>query len=414
MKPCSPSGSPAHGKKVPLRPDSPLPSPKGHGIHNHNHSFGTASTGISLDSKMSSDSLRTTTSSAGSSQSSTAVRSPKQATVGAAPEKFDITERIRWVGDVTRYYSIGDEVMPSTHRGSKVCWGKRLKDGKDVVVKIRNKRISFKDEQDITDWKHNMEIVMNMPVKRTFFIARIYDICENQTDFYVIMEAVSGEDLFEYCAREKLYRRPDKADIAKQIALELFFGLRELGTLGLIHKDLKLENVVLDTKIDDSPPNTPKKLPQLGAFCKMVDFDTVEEYEPDHRCRDILGTDQYIAPEAYSGWYSPASDVWAVGVMLYKMLTGSFPFSEDLFDDEPGQNYVGHAKMKQIRCRLKLAKIDFSHDVWNAREDVRTFVKGCLIYDDSRRMTVHQALEHPWLEGAAADLQMRLEMFYGC
>ena len=49
--------------------------------------------------------------------------------------------------------------------------------------------------------------------------------------------------------------------------------------------------------------------------------------------------------------------MFALGVMLYKVATGSLPFCEEIFDDEPGQNYVNHVKMKQIRSKLRLAKV---------------------------------------------------------
>ena len=55
----------------------------------------------------------------------------------------------------------------------------------------------------------------------------------------------------------------------------------------------------------------------------------------------MLGTDQYIAPESYSGHTSPGCDVWALGVIMYAFLTGKYPFHLQLFDDEKGENYAG-------------------------------------------------------------------------
>ena len=52
------------------------------------------------------------------------------------------------------------------------------------------------------------------------------------------------------------------------------------------------------------------------------------------------GTDQYIAPEAYSGNVSPAGDMWALGVIVFVFMTGSFPFHSKLFDDAAGENWV--------------------------------------------------------------------------
>jgi len=92
--------------------------------------------------------------------------------------------------------------------------------------------------------------------------------------------------------------------------------------------------------------------------------------------------------------------MFALGVMLYKLSTGSFPYLDEIFDDEPGQNYVGHPKMRQIRSKLRLAKIDFtSHPFFQYEKTVKDFIKRCLYFDESRRMTIDQAKEHPLLSG---------------
>merc|ERR1719316_600405 len=70
---------------------------------------------------------------------------------------------------------------------------------------------------------------------------------------------------------------------------------------------------------------------------KVIDFDTLDQWTPTSPGgREVVGTDQYIAQEAYAGKYSPLSDVFAVGVIAYRLLSGRFPFHSQLFNDEPG------------------------------------------------------------------------------
>merc|ERR1719203_1045817 len=98
---------------------------------------------------------------------------------------------------------------------------------------------------------------------------------------------------------------------------------------------------------------------------KVIDFDTLEEWTPaSPTSKDVVGTDQYISQEAYAGRYSPLSDIFAAGVIAYRLLSGKFPFHDDMFDDEAGENWVGSPKMAQIRRRLKVAKVDFSSTVF--------------------------------------------------
>ncbi|CAE7042327.1 pknL [Symbiodinium natans] len=75
---------------------------------------------------------------------------------------------------------------------------------------------------------------------------------------------------------------------------------------------------------------------QSPVKVKLIDFDTVETVQPQtpKKAKDVLGTDQYIAQEAYDGNYSAASDIFAVGVIGYRLLTSKFPYKADIFDDE--------------------------------------------------------------------------------
>eukprot|EP00435_Cladocopium_sp_Y103_P054433 s345_g17.t1 len=143
-------------------------------------------------------------------------------------------------------------------------------------------------------------------------------------------------------------------------------GAQPRHASGRIHKDLKAENVMVDLPAAESPKgraNRKERLMDGGdaqspASVKLIDFDTVEDWEPTSpKAKDVLGTDGYIAPEAYLGDYSPASDIYSIGVVMYKLLTGRFPSREDIFDDKPGENWVGSPAMKRIHERLKTEKL---------------------------------------------------------
>jgi serine/threonine protein kinase len=300
----------------------------------------------------------------------------------------------RWEQDINNSYKIGDEVVPTDSGRSNVkavLFGKALKTKESVVIKMRNKTRSFKDEQEINDWVSNMKLLYHLQEKNNPHIAKVLDIIEDQTSYYVVMEHVKGRDLFDYFVQEKIYGKSYKLPVAKQIARELISGLDELHGSGLIHKDIKLENIVLDeSKIQQTGD-------KLVCTCKIIDFDTVEIYRPGNKSFHVLGTDQYIAPETYAGYSSPASDMWALGVIFYTILTGSFPFHYALFDDQPGENYVGHARMDQIRRRLRIARIDWSNKVWGQDPKAKDFVRRCFACDQKRRLTVKEALVHPWL-----------------
>lgn len=162
--------------------------------------------------------------------------------------------------------------------------------------------------------------------------------------------------------------------------------------MGITHRDVKLENIVFDEE------HQKQTGPQLNVVTKIIDFDTCEPYRPGNKTLYVLGTDQYIAPESYAGFAGPAADMWAVGVILYVFLTGSFPFHYKLFDDEVGENYVGHPRMDQIRRRLRIAKIDWSHNSFQTEPKAKDFLRRCFVTDQRRRTSVKAALAHAWIK----------------
>merc|ERR1719161_3445592 len=133
----------------------------------------------------------------------------------------------------------------------------------------------------------------------------------------------------------------------------------------MIHRDIKPENIMFHegTELKGSSkaqPVEPMTAP-VNKTVKLIDFDTVQEWTPaSPKCKRIVGTPGYIAPEAFKGEYTPASDLWSVGVILYILMTGDMPFSEeDIGEDIAGNNVVGGDKAEEVYQRLSKAQIDF-------------------------------------------------------
>ncbi|CAD7963740.1 unnamed protein product [Amoebophrya sp. A120] len=321
--------------------------------------------------------------------------------------------KFRYETSLSNSYDLGSEVVPTENGRStvkSVTFAKRRADGRSVVIKMRNKTKSFKDEQEIKDWMANMRLLFLQsggPAMLEDFskesrahphVANVLDIIEDATSYFVVMEHVKGRDLFDYFVQDKIYEKAYKIPLARQIAKELVQGMDELHSQGLVHKDIKLENIVLDEA------RIKQQGEELICCCKVVDFDTVEIYRPGTKSFHVLGTDQYIAPETYVGYSTPTSDMWAIGVIFFTILTGSFPFHSALFDDQPGENYVGHARMDQIRRRLRVARIDWGNKVWQAEPLAKDFVQRCFECDQKKRMSCKEALQHDWIR----DVKIRL------
>jgi len=329
-------------------------------------------------------------------------------------------------GSFSQLYQLGAEVSQSCHPGMEVRLATKKATGEQVVVKRRCKTTSFADESDERDWKHCTELLLNLPPSAV--IARINEALEDREAFYVVMEKVGGKDLCE------VILSGEKLPIAevREVLRQLLLGLTELHSRGLLHRDLKLENVM----VDRSPPACPSARSRssissastctsskssnygdvasrrgCGRGCrtplsvKLIDFDTVEEYSPQSRkcSQDVQGTNQYLAPETYEGHYSCSSDVFAVGAIAYILLTGRFPFSDDVFDDDKAnKNYVGCETMLRIKERLSAFKINWDHAAFKHDPQCLDLVKSMLAKEKQDRPSARRSLRHPWMAGGDA------------
>ncbi len=155
-------------------------------------------------------------------------------------------------------------------------------------------------------------------------IVTVIDRGEEAGRQYIVFEFIDGENLKELVVRKG---RLDLRD-ALEISLEVARGLAFAHDHGLVHRDVKPQNVLLNGDGD----------------AKVTDFGIARSLDVDHgvtQTGTILGTSNYIAPEQASGQPVDAhTDVYSLGIVLYEMLTGELPF--------PGESFVAVA-MKHMQ-----------------------------------------------------------------
>lgn len=266
---------------------------------------------------------------------------------------------------------------------------------KPVIVKWRSKALGFKDAHEHAQWQRTMRLLRLQSLSNgTKPISSLLALFEDDFGYHVVMEEVPGRDLFDYFQQEKPFERLQEGGLhqVRQLIKGVLLGVKALHDLNLFHRDLKLENVVLDEVVGGRAAMLPK----------VIDYDTVQNYERENmKTFHIQGTDQYIAPETYNGRSSFSSDLWAVGIMCYILVTGCFPFHPALFDDQAGENYFGHPKMAAIYQRLILARVEYSscYAIFAEFPIVEDFCRGLLMTDPKKRMDVDAALAHPFMQG---------------
>lgn len=207
-------------------------------------------------------------------------------------------------------------------------------------------------------------------------IVRTYDLFETDKKIHIVMEYMRGGMLFE--AIEDGIDFPE-VDVA-QLLREILHGMMYLHELGVVHRDIKPENVLTT----DTKPPWHVKIADFG----LSKFAQNSASPQDMLMKTLIGTPEFIAPEmANHQNYTSKVDIWAVGMLMYNVVTGKLPFD----DDE--QDFIG-----RLRQGLQL---NFPEPQWeHYSEEAKLFTRALLCPDPNKRLTALGALVHPWLDDA--------------
>lgn len=300
------------------------------------------------------------------------------------PERF-ITKLVAPACLEDRY--VFQEKIHDAGTQSKVFRAVERFSGFEVIVKMRGRKFAVGGE---AVWRTLLERMLNL--EGHTHVLGLHDVLEDDEHYYIVMERCSGGELFDFLQTETDVPETE----CKRIMREILQAVDHMHSQGIIHRDIKPENIMFhDSTTDPSTPHSAKNRKTI----KLIDFDTCQEYEPTSpKVQHVVGTMGYIAPEALKGDYTPSSDLWSVGVILYILMTGDMPFATDLFSEDPGDTRCGSHSMEELYERLKTAEIDFDCEPWPSFPMARDLCQRLLAFDpEGRSPSARDALQHPWL-----------------
>merc|ERR1712087_730767 len=179
--------------------------------------------------------------------------------------------------------------------------------------------------------------------------------------------------------------------VAASLIGDMLKAIQYLHEQNIVHRDLKPENFVFATTAND-------------ANIILIDFGCAKKVEDDKEYKDLVGTVYYLAPElaaqssrvSKTGKVLKCADIWSIGVITYVMLTGRPPFK-------------GKTN-KDIFTRIIKEKLKFPSDV-DLSDGFKDFVRKALVKNPHKRLTMEDALRHPWVQGkAAAEIQLNKDV----
>ena len=246
----------------------------------------------------------------------------------------------------------------------KVNIGLNILTGRIVAIKSFNKK-------NLVNESAKNKILYETNLMRGLWhpsVTKILETFECENYMLIIMEYISGGNLQNFVKK----RRKLCEKTAKILFRQIIQGIRYIHSRGIVHRDIKLENILLD----------------LNNIIKICDFGVGKLIKPNTILKDQCGTPVYMAPEILkgNGYKGFPVDVWSAGVALYIMLSGTLPFNKDKEHDL--EYAILNNSVKEIK--------DIS-------EEGNNLLKNILEKDPNKRYTCNQILEHPWLNSNLND-----------
>lgn len=216
-------------------------------------------------------------------------------------------------------------------------------------------------------------------------IIDLRDVYVEGRNLFLVTELARGGELFEQIVANGSFPEAKAQVVAREIASALSFLHRH----GLVHKDVKPENILLSARVVN---DVFSQFSRHESLVKLADFGSAGPADMTTTVEDI-GTAAYLPPELLtSGVCTSACDMWALGCVLYITLCGAHPFDLD-----------GVSSDDVVEHRITTEAITFDFSPWDTVSlEAKDLISKLLEKDPALRLTADQMLQHPWMKARTA------------
>eukprot|EP00301_Raphidiophrys_heterophryoidea_P004568 c1197_g1_i1.p1 GENE.c1197_g1_i1~~c1197_g1_i1.p1 ORF type:complete len:459 (-),score=109.09 c1197_g1_i1:291-1667(-) len=228
--------------------------------------------------------------------------------------------------------------------------------------------------------KNKIDLMAEVEVMKRLkhpYIIQLFSVYDTSKELALVMEYGEGGELIKRVEEAGKYTEQNAREVVKRILQAIAY----MHNQGTVHRDVKPENLVLMTK----GSSVDVKLADFGLSKLSI-----------QSMRTFVGTPHYLAPEMLKGdEYGKEVDIWAIGVVTFQMLTGCIPFVGETPD--------------LLYSAIMAGAMNISDSKWGeVSEEGHDFVQKLLRLNPIQRLTIAQALEHPWIQGRKFPAQVPL------
>ena len=244
---------------------------------------------------------------------------------------------------------------------------KEERENEKIAIKIIDKT-NFKNfEYELV--KCEIEI---MKFCRFRNIVRIHEHFEDHENIYIILEYLSGGNLNYYLSSQKSLLCEMKI---KETVLQLASGIKYLHHYGIIHRDLKNENIMMSDQSEN-------------PVLKIVDFGLSKVLGITEKINDACGTMAFAAPELLQKInYNKSIDIWSLGVILYFLICGNYPFHNK------------ENNMQKLAQEITTGEIKFIGNIWKRiNKNASELVLKCLERNVNKRIDIVTFFDQKWFK----------------
>jgi len=250
-------------------------------------------------------------------------------------------------------------VKMATHKQEKSVWAAKI---------ITEEALTPADKEALTN---EVSISTRLNHKN---IVKCKEVFDTPRHMYIIMEFMSGGELFDRIIAKEHYNEKEAVTVTQQVIQ----AVQHCHDNNVVHRDLKPENLLFLNPQDDSP-------------LKLADFGLALGLKEGEAGHAVCGTPGYVAPEVLAvktkgnkeGYGKPV-DMWSVGVILYILLCGFPPFYHE-----------SNSKLFEL---IQKADYSFPSPYWDEVSDTaKDLIRKLLVLNPKERLTAPQALQHPFL-----------------